>query len=273
MTHVTLRPEFETLIDPYAPVGQVGTGFDFTEGPIWHPVHHYLLFSDMPGDVRRRWDAKRGVVEVKRPSNKCNGMTYDAELNLIVCEHATSSLDPRTARRQARGDRLAFREPGAQQPERCLRAFERRDLFQRSLVWPHAGLRRRAAAPARLPGRLSRAARRRPAEACGRPPSVRPAQRPLLLARRAPALCQRHRAGADPRLRRRSRWLARQCARLRQRHPLRARARPARRHEVRPARQYLGHRARRRLGLFACRRIARQGSRARTRRQPRLGRA
>ena len=92
MTHVTLRTEFESLIDPYAPVGQVGTGFEFTEGPIWHPVHHYLLFSDMPGDVRRRWDAKRGVVEVRRPSNKCNGMTYDAELNLIVCEHATSSL-------------------------------------------------------------------------------------------------------------------------------------------------------------------------------------
>ena len=92
MTHVTLRSEFENLIDPYAPVGQVGTGFNFTEGPIWHPIDHYLLFSDMPDDVRRRWDARRGVVEVKRPSNKCNGMTYDAELNLIVCEHATSSL-------------------------------------------------------------------------------------------------------------------------------------------------------------------------------------
>lgn len=92
MTHVTLRSEFETLIDPYAPVAQVGTGFDFTEGPIWHPVDHYLLFSDMPGDVRRRWDARRGVADVRRPSNKCNGMTYDAELNLIVCEHATSSL-------------------------------------------------------------------------------------------------------------------------------------------------------------------------------------
>ena len=84
MTHVTLRSEFETLIDPYAPVSQVGTGFDFTEGPVWHPTLHYLLFSDMPGDVRRRWDARRGVTEVKRPSNKCNGMTYDAELNLIV---------------------------------------------------------------------------------------------------------------------------------------------------------------------------------------------
>jgi gluconolactonase len=92
MTHTTLRPEFEDLIDPYAPVGQVGTGFTFTEGPVWHPIDHYLLFSDMPADVRRRWDAERGVVEARRPSNKCNGMTYDAGLNLIVCEHATSTL-------------------------------------------------------------------------------------------------------------------------------------------------------------------------------------
>jgi gluconolactonase len=92
MTHVTLRREFEDLVDPYAPIGQVGTGFTFTEGPVWHPVDHYLLFSDMPADVRRRWDPRRGVVEVRRPSNKCNGMTYDADLNLIVCEHATSAL-------------------------------------------------------------------------------------------------------------------------------------------------------------------------------------
>jgi len=92
MSHVVVKREFEDLIDTWAAVGQVGTGFTFTEGPIWHPADHYLLFSDMPGDVRRRWDPRRGVVEVKRPSNKCNGMTYDAELNLIVCEHATSSL-------------------------------------------------------------------------------------------------------------------------------------------------------------------------------------
>jgi gluconolactonase len=92
MTHTALRSEFEQLIDVYAPVGQLGSGFTFTEGPIWHPLDHYLLFSDMPADVRRRWDARGGVREVRRPSNKHNGMTYDAELNLIVCEHATSSL-------------------------------------------------------------------------------------------------------------------------------------------------------------------------------------
>ena len=91
MTHEALRPEFYNLVDQYAPVGQLCTGFEFTEGPIWHPRENFLLFSDMPGDVRRRWDAN-GVREVMRPANKCNGMTYDAELNLIVCEHSTSSL-------------------------------------------------------------------------------------------------------------------------------------------------------------------------------------
>jgi gluconolactonase len=92
MTHFALRPEFEQLVDLYAPVGQAGRGFTFTEGPIWHPVENYLLFSDMPADVRRRWDERGGVREVRRPSNKHNGLTYDADLNLVVCEHATSSL-------------------------------------------------------------------------------------------------------------------------------------------------------------------------------------
>ncbi|MCE2933091.1 MAG: SMP-30/gluconolactonase/LRE family protein, partial [Hyphomicrobiales bacterium] len=85
-THVALDPAFAELVDLWAPVRQIGTGFQFTEGPIWHPRDHHLLFSDMPGDVRRRWD-RAGVTEVMRPANKCNGMTSDADLNLIVCEH------------------------------------------------------------------------------------------------------------------------------------------------------------------------------------------
>ena len=52
----------------------------------------------------------------------------------------------------------------------------------------------------------------------------------------------------------------------------RTRAGRARRHEMRSARQYLGDGAGRRLGLCAERRPARQGARARTRRQSRLGR-
>ncbi len=91
MAHTALDPAFRRLIDEHAPVRQVAHGCIFTEGPIWHPVDQYLLFSDMPGDVRRRLD-RAGVREVLRPSNMTNGMTYDTDLNLVVCEHATSSV-------------------------------------------------------------------------------------------------------------------------------------------------------------------------------------
>ncbi len=80
------------LVDPNVEVEQLGTGFTFTEGPIWHPRDQHLLFSDMPGDVRRKWTPDGGVEEVMNPSNKCNGLTYDADLNLLVCEHSTSSV-------------------------------------------------------------------------------------------------------------------------------------------------------------------------------------
>jgi gluconolactonase len=90
-THTAVTPAFSELIDLWAPVRQIGTGFEFTEGPIWHPVENYLLFSDMPGDIRRRYD-RSGVQTAMQPANKCNGMTYDAGLSRIVCEHATSTV-------------------------------------------------------------------------------------------------------------------------------------------------------------------------------------
>jgi gluconolactonase len=80
------------LVEEGSEVQKLATGFTFTEGPIWHPTEHHLLFSDMPGDVRRRYAPGEGVVEVLRPARKCNGMTYDADLNLLVCEHVSSSL-------------------------------------------------------------------------------------------------------------------------------------------------------------------------------------
>jgi gluconolactonase len=92
MSHSALRREFSDLIDLDAQVDRLAGGFTFTEGPIWHPRDQFLLFSDMPADVRRRYDEHSGVREVMKPSNKCNGMTYDANLGLVICEHATSSL-------------------------------------------------------------------------------------------------------------------------------------------------------------------------------------
>jgi gluconolactonase len=84
--------KLEELIDPAAEVERVATGFTFTEGPVWHAEGEYLLFSDMPGDVRRKWSEAGGVEEVMRPSNKCNGLVFEPDGSLLVCEHVTSSL-------------------------------------------------------------------------------------------------------------------------------------------------------------------------------------
>jgi gluconolactonase len=80
------------LVDSKAQVEKLATGFTFTEGPIWNKEGRFLLFSDMPADIRRRWSEADGVTEVANPSNKGNGMTFDLDGRLIVCEHVTSSV-------------------------------------------------------------------------------------------------------------------------------------------------------------------------------------
>lgn len=91
MPHEALAPAFQSLIAPDAPLRVIGSGFEFTEGPVWHPRQRALVFSDIPGNTRYRFDGK-AVVPHARPSRKGNGMTYDGNLNLLVCEHATSSV-------------------------------------------------------------------------------------------------------------------------------------------------------------------------------------
>ena len=80
------------LVEEGSAVERLATGFTFTEGPIWHPTEHVLYFSDMPADIRRKVTLDGTVTEVRNPSIKCNGITLDADLNLLVCEHVTSSL-------------------------------------------------------------------------------------------------------------------------------------------------------------------------------------
>lgn len=84
-------PALLELVDEDAELERLGTGFAFTEGPLWHP-DGYLLFSDMPGDTRRRWDPDGGITVIAEPSNKGNGMTLDNEGRLIVCEHVTNAV-------------------------------------------------------------------------------------------------------------------------------------------------------------------------------------
>lgn len=92
MTHIAVDDRFRSIVEENAPVNQLGAGFTFVEGPLWHPLEKHLIFSDMPADKRRRFAVGQGVTELSASTNKGNGMTYDADLNLLVCEHSTNSV-------------------------------------------------------------------------------------------------------------------------------------------------------------------------------------
>ena len=89
---VANSPKLYDLIAADAEVEQIVGGCTFTEGPLWNAAGGFLLFSDLPEDRRHRWSEAGGVEIVREPANQCNGMTYDAQGNLIVCEHSTSAV-------------------------------------------------------------------------------------------------------------------------------------------------------------------------------------
>ena len=83
---------FSSVVGASVAVEKVATGFLFTEGPLWHATDRYLLFSDMPGDHLRKWSASAGVITFRKPCGQSNGLAWDREGRLVVCEHATSRL-------------------------------------------------------------------------------------------------------------------------------------------------------------------------------------
>jgi len=83
---------FEKVVGSSVEFERLGTGFLFTEGPLWHPHERALLFSDMPGDIIRRWSSKDGIQTFRKPSSKSNGLTWDRQGRLLACEHATSCV-------------------------------------------------------------------------------------------------------------------------------------------------------------------------------------
>ena len=64
--------------------------FQFTEGPVWHPLERHVTFSDIPADTLYRWSDAQGFATFRKPSNMANGNTYDRQGRMLTCEHATS---------------------------------------------------------------------------------------------------------------------------------------------------------------------------------------
>lgn len=93
MSGVEIRdPRFASVVGESVAFERLATGFLFTEGPLWHRRERYLLFSDMPGDHLRRWREGEGVTTFRQPCFKSNGLAWDREGRLVVCEHASSRV-------------------------------------------------------------------------------------------------------------------------------------------------------------------------------------
>lgn len=82
----------ETIVACDAAPESLGTGFGFTEGPVWDARNRRLIFSDMKQDCMRSWSAEQAIATFRRPSNKANGNAFDHKGRLLSCEHVTSRV-------------------------------------------------------------------------------------------------------------------------------------------------------------------------------------
>ena len=72
---------------------QLGTGFVFTEGPVWHP-DGYWLFVDLFREpaIICRLRAGEQVETIREPSGMTNGMALDLQGRLVMCEMDTRQI-------------------------------------------------------------------------------------------------------------------------------------------------------------------------------------
>jgi gluconolactonase len=82
------KAEFERIFASSAKVERLATGLQFIEGPVWMKADGgFLVFSDIPANELKRWDAKKGVSTFRQPSNAANGNTIDLQGRLVSAEH------------------------------------------------------------------------------------------------------------------------------------------------------------------------------------------
>ena len=88
----TRDERFLGIVDADLALTTLETGFQFTEGPAWHPVEKHLTFSDIFASTLYRWSAGGGLETFRTPSHQANGNTYDLQGRLLTCEHQSSRV-------------------------------------------------------------------------------------------------------------------------------------------------------------------------------------
>ena len=98
-----LSPEIDNLIEKSAKIEILADGFEWSEGPVWSSQLNSVLFSDVPENVIYSWNEDKGLETFTRPigySGKVpnlkkagtNGLTIDADGNLIICMHGDRKI-------------------------------------------------------------------------------------------------------------------------------------------------------------------------------------
>jgi gluconolactonase len=93
----------DNLIDASAKIEVLGSGYAWSEGPVWSKAGGFLLFSDIPRNSVMKWKAEDGVSLFLQPAGYtgvtpygrepgCNGLIMDPEGRLISCEHGDRRL-------------------------------------------------------------------------------------------------------------------------------------------------------------------------------------
>ncbi len=96
---VTIDPALRDIVDEDSRLKRVATGFQFTEGPVWHP-DGFLLFSDPNTNVIYAYKPDTDDVEIFRTKSGysgfdagdyhqsgSNGLAFDLQGRLTVCQH------------------------------------------------------------------------------------------------------------------------------------------------------------------------------------------
>lgn len=79
---------FRQLLPANAEVSKLAGDFMFIEGPVWvNDDGGYLVFSDIPANELKRWDATTGIQTFRSPSGNANGNTLDLQGRLLSAQH------------------------------------------------------------------------------------------------------------------------------------------------------------------------------------------
>ena len=93
----TASAQEASLIAPDATVERIATGFGFLEGPA-ADADGSLYFTDIPNSQIHRWTPDGGVTTFVEQSGRANGLRFDLDGNLIICEMGTrrvTAVNPR----------------------------------------------------------------------------------------------------------------------------------------------------------------------------------